>query len=375
MQQNPSLRYKFLFVLLLMVAVLGAFLTVIQNFLLDTLLAAIFAGVLYPFYKRVLRIWPKRRNLAAGVVVGVTILVVALPVLGMSALIGNEALTLSKGVVVWAEQTVREPNQLLDLIPNWLASHEWVQSAIDQIRARIGDVIRIASGFLSRSVSSATQGAIDLFLHLFVIFFGVFYFLVESPKLVRGFIKRVPLERVEAQVLVDKALLITTATLTSIVVVGVVQGSLIGIAFAVLGLGQPWFWGAVVAMLSAIPALGAPIVYVPAAIYLLLTGQTLEGIGLAVWGAAVVGVVDNILRLYIVGRGAALPDFLVFISSVGGLIVLGAPGLLIGPVLAGLLLGVLDLYQLVLESTGISNDVADEAINPNPAAATEQKTA
>jgi len=137
----------------------------------------------------------------------------------------------------------------------------------------------------------------------------------------------------------------------------------------IVGLGQPWFWGAVVAVLSAIPALGAPIVYVPAAIYLLANGHTAAGIGMALWGAGVVGVVDNVLRLYIIGRGAALPDFVVFVSTVGGLLVLGAPGILVGPVMAGVLIGVLDLYQLVLHSTGISNDpveLAEEEL-PSPA--------
>ena len=357
---SASQRYKFTFVLLLTLAVLAAFLTIVQIFLLDIVLAAIFAGMLVPFFKRVLRQFKGRRTLAVSVVLGITVLAIVLPFLGVMALVGSEALQLSKDVVGWAQQTVNHPYRLVTIIPDWLIPDQWVQTAVTQMRNRVGDVIQLTSGFLSRSVSSFTQGAIDLFLHLFVIFFGIFYFLQQGPKLIQGFIDRVPLGRGEARVLVEKTLVITVATLKSIVIVGIVQGALVGIAFALVGLSQPWFWGAVVAVLSPIPALGAPIVYVPAAIYLLFSGHVAAGIGLLLWGVCVVAVVDNVIRLAIIGRDAALPDFLVFVSTLGGLIVLGAPGILVGPVLVGLLIGVLDLYQMVLESTGISNETVDE---------------
>lgn len=371
---SASQRYKFTFVVLLTVAALAGFVAIVQTFLIDILLAAIFAGMLHPFFKRTLKACKGRRTLAVSVVIGVTALAIALPFLGAMALVGSEALELSKGIVSWAREKMDQPYTLVRVVPDWLVPDEWLQTAISELRSRVGDVIHLVAGFLSRNVSSFTQGAIDLFLHLFVIFFGMFYFLQDAPRLVQGFIERVPLARQEARVLVDKTLLITSATLKSIMIVGVVQGALVGLAFYVTGLGQPWFWGAVVAVLSAIPALGSPIVYVPAALYLLVSGQTAAGIGLALWGAGVVGMVDNVLRLYIIGRGAALPDFLVFISTVGGLILLGAPGLLIGPVMVGLLLGILDLYQMVLISTGISAEAEPPgALAPRPARAEKEE--
>jgi predicted PurR-regulated permease PerM len=349
-------RYRFTFVVVLTLAVLAGFLVVIEKFLLDILLAAIFAGMLQPLFRRALRVCRRRRTLAASIVVAITVIAVAIPLLGVLALVGSEAVQISKDVVTLAQQTVDRPPAWKTIIPNWLVPKEWLQRGIIELESRIGDVVRVVAGFLSRSVSSVTQGAIDLLLHLFVVFFGIFYFLHDGRKLIDGLIDRIPLGREETRTLVDKTLLITSATLKSIVAVGIVQGTLVGMAFVATGIGRPWFWGAVVAVSSVVPALGAPIVYVPAAIYLLLSGKTVAGIGIALWGAAVVGTIDNVLRIYIVGRGAALPDFVVFISTVGGLIVLGVPGLLVGPILAGLLLGVLDLYQRVLHSTGISNE-------------------
>jgi len=131
-------------------------------------------------------------------------------------------------MVSWAQQTVNEPSTLKSMLPDWLMPDQWLQSGIAMFKARIGDVIRLVSGFLSSSVSSVTQGAIDLFLHLFVVFFGVFYFLHDGHKLIKGLIERIPLGREEARALVEKTLLITTATLKSIVIVGLVQGALMG---------------------------------------------------------------------------------------------------------------------------------------------------
>jgi len=366
--KNDSInqRYRFIFVVILTLAVMAGFLIIIKRFLLDILLAAIFAGMLHPLFRRAFKRLGGRRALSAGLVVGVTALVIAFPLLGATALVGTEAVQISKDVVVWAQSAVSHPAQIQAIVPPWLVPEDWVQRGIMILESRIGDVIRVLSGFLSSSVSSVTQGAIDLFLDLFVILFGIFYFLHDGRQLINGLIERIPLGRSEAQALVEKTLLITSATLKSIVAVGIAQGALVGIAFTITGIGKPWFWGAVVAVSSVVPALGAPVVYVPGAIYLALSGKIAAGIGVALWGMLVVASIDNVLRMYIVGRGAALPDFVVFVSTVGGLIVLGVPGILVGPILAGTLMGVLDLYQRVLDSSGITNEPPPDSPDLQP---------
>src|SRR5262249_13075326 len=157
----------------------------------------------------------------------------------------------------------------------------------------------------------------------------------------------IPVAPSEARAIVDRTLKTTAAALKSIIVVGTAQGVLIGSAFAVIGIGQPWFWGTVAALASTVPGLGSGLVWLPAGIYLIAVDRLGAGLGLIAWGAIVIAVADNLLRVYIVGRGAALPTFLVFISTLGGLTAFGPAGILVGPVLIGVLLGVLDLYQSV----------------------------
>jgi predicted PurR-regulated permease PerM len=119
----------------------------------------------------------------------------------------------------------------------------------------------------------------------------------------------------------------------------------VGLSFAVAGLSGAVFWGTLVFVLSAIPGLGAPIVWVPAAIYLAVTGAFGAAIGLALWGALVVGLVDNILRPLIVGRDAKLPDVVVLVAILGGIITFGMIGLILGPIIAAVLDTLLGIYR------------------------------
>jgi predicted PurR-regulated permease PerM len=112
----------------------------------------------------------------------------------------------------------------------------------------------------------------------------------------------------------------------------------------VLGLRAPVFWGVIMAMLSMVPLVGPAIVWAPAAIYLIATGAITKGIILIVGGVVVVGMADNVMRPLVVGREARMPDYLVLLSTLGGLSVFGAAGFVAGPVLAALFLSVWDMF-------------------------------
>ena len=113
---------------------------------------------------------------------------------------------------------------------------------------------------------------------------------------------------------------------------------------AVVGIEAAVFWGAIMAVLSILPGIGAPLVWVPAVIYLFMSGQVAEGIGLLVWSAGVVGSIDNFLRPILVGRDTKMPDLLILLSTLGGIALFGASGLVLGPILAALFLTVLAIY-------------------------------
>ncbi len=128
-------------------------------------------------------------------------------------------------------------------------------------------------------------------------------------------------------------------------VVAAVQGALGGLIFLILGAPHPLFWGVVMAVLSLIPVVGSGVVWAPYAVFLIATGHLVKGIVLIVFGVVVIGLADNILRPILVGRETRMPDFLVLLSTIGGLAVFGVNGFMFGPLVAALFLAVWDIFE------------------------------
>jgi len=148
---------------------------------------------------------------------------------------------------------------------------------------------------------------------------------------------------------VEKFLSVSRATLKGTLIIGILQGGLAGGAFAVVGLDGAAFWGTIMVVLSIVPGIGTALVWFPAVIYLFAVGQTAAAIGLFVWCAAVVGTVDNVLRPWLVGKDTKMPDLLILLGTLGGLVVFGAKGIVIGPIVAALFITVWDLYAVAFK--------------------------
>jgi predicted PurR-regulated permease PerM len=127
-------------------------------------------------------------------------------------------------------------------------------------------------------------------------------------------------------------------------VIGIIQGTLAGIAFWVAGIEGAALWGTIMTVLSVIPGIGSALVWVPAVIILFVMGEYLTSSLLAAWCAAVVGTIDNFLRPVLVGRDAKMPDLLILIGTLGGLFLFGPIGFIVGPIVCGLFLTVWDIY-------------------------------
>ena len=137
------------------------------------------------------------------------------------------------------------------------------------------------------------------------------------------------------------------------------QGVLGGLAFWFLGITGPLLWGALMALLSLLPAVGAALVWGPVAAYLLASGSLWPAIGLTVWGVLVIGLVDNVLRPILVGKETRLPDYLVLIATLGGLSVFGINGFVIGPVIAAMFLASWEIFTEVRAEQAPRHQVAD----------------
>jgi predicted PurR-regulated permease PerM len=340
-------NYQKVFVLTLVLIVASAFVAMIRHFLVAVLLAAIFTAMLYPVYTRVVLAFRGRRYLASVTVLVASVLVVGLPLLALLGVVAAEALHISKAVQPWVHQQLTENGGAGIRLPDWIPFAEELEPYKTGILAKLGEIAGSTGQFLVRSVSTVTRGTVGFILNAFVLLYAMFFFLVDGPAILQRVASYIPLSDDDRETILERGVGITRASLKGIFVIGVLQGVLVGIAFRVTGVDGAAFWGTVVMVLSAIPGLGAPLIWVPAVVYLWVTGQQGSAIGLLVWCVVVVSTVDNIIRPTIVGSEARMSDLLVLLSTLGGIALFGAVGIIIGPILAGVMLTTLEIYRRV----------------------------
>lgn len=341
-------RYRKAFILFLVVGVTVLFVFMIRNFLIAVFMAGIFSGLLYPVYHRLLRL-PGLHNhpgLTSAGVLFLAFIAIGIPLAGLLSMVTAEALNISDNIVPWAKELISKMD-LSKQLPDWLPFADQLDPYKESILAKLGQAASMAGKFLVRSGSALTQGTVTFLLNLFIMLYAMFFFLLWGPKWIKHLAGFLPLSDEDRKKVLDRGLAVTRASLKGILVIGVLQGLLVGLAFWALGLTGAAFWGTIVVVLSAVPAVGPLVVWLPAALYLFLIDRSGAAFGLIVWGTAVVGMVDNVLRPRIVGVEAKMSDLLILLSTLGGISMFGAIGIIIGPVIAAAMVTILDIYQHV----------------------------
>jgi len=331
------------FVLLLAIGISIVFFEMIKRMAVALLLAAIFAGMFHPMYRRFVDWLGGRRVPAALITLVGLILVVFIPLSIFLGIVAAQALEVTHSVGPWIERQIEQPDQLDRLL--WSNPRlEWLQPYQHELMTKISELAGMVGTFLVNSVAAATRGTASFLLSAFVMLYAFFFFLMSGRQLLEKVLYYIPLEPEDENLMVEKFLSVTRATLKGSLVIGIVQGLLAGAGFAVAGIEGSAFWGTVMAVMSIIPAVGTGLVWVPAVIYLFVIGKTGVAIALGVWCLVVVGTVDNFLRPALVGRDTKMPDLMVLISTLGGLFYFGAVGFIIGPVVAALFIAVWEIY-------------------------------
>jgi len=253
----------------------------------------------------------------------------------------------SESVGPWIQAQAENPGAIELWFGEWARNLPMVGDLIPErevILGKLGEIAGMIGGFLLSGLASATRGTVNFILQLCIMLYANYFFLRSGKETLAKIMYLVPLESEQEDRLVARFVSVTRATLKGSLVIGVIQGTLAGLAFAVAGIEGAIFWGTIMAVLSIIPAVGAAIVWIPAVVYLFATGHVLAGVGLLVWCGVVVGSSDNILRPILVGKDTKMPDLLVLLSTLGGIAVYGALGVIIGPIIAALFLTVWELY-------------------------------
>ncbi len=310
------------------------FFRMIQPFIVPLVLAAIVAEMASGLQTRVAHLTGKRRSIATMLTFFILCVSTIGPILIVFLLAARQAQSIATSAAAWV-QDLRERGGI-QALPDWVPFQDENGQFSADILSKFGQVTEAASGFVASSFGHLASGTLHFLLNFFVFLYALFLFLHMRRPVIAHIMSFTGLPVDTQRELSHRMVNITQATLKGMLIIGVVQGTLGAIGFWAAGLGDAVFWGVVMAIVSIVPGIGPLFVLLCGAAWLFTQGDTIAAIGLALWAVAVVGTIDNILRPILVGHDAALHDILVLISTLGGLALFGATGLVIGPVLAGL---------------------------------------
>src|ERR1041384_6857361 len=301
------------FVLLLVVAVTALFLAVTWPFFKPLLLGALLAGLFHPLYSGIARLLGGRSSLGAAVTLLVLLVLGLGPVSAFLGIVLQQALTMSDQAIPWLNQHLGAATSFN--LQEWTeqkfpALARYVPSQ-EQLLQQVGTAAKTAGTFLVGFASRMTATTAAFLLNLFVMLYAMFFFFRDGDKILERIFYYTPLNDEDETRMLTQFASITRATIKGTLVIGIIQGALAGIAFWVAGIEGAALWGTFMTILSIIPGIGAALVWVPAVIYLIVTGELLAGLLLFAWCATVVGTIDNILRPILVGKDARMPDLLI----------------------------------------------------------------
>ncbi|MEM1040991.1 MAG: AI-2E family transporter [Bacteroidota bacterium] len=330
--------------LALVVLVTLAFLGLLRTFLEPVFWAVVLAILFNPVYEALRDQLGGRRTLASVLTIGAVVLLVILPLTGIGIAVTGEAVTVYDRVAS-GEIDVTAP---VEAFERWLplASEQMQRFNVDfdRVRESLENTAVTVSQFVASQAIALGQGAVNVLILFVLTLYLLFFFLRDGDRLIEGLIRALPLGDPRERKLFARFAQVSRATVKGTLVVGIVQGTLGGLLFWVLGLGAPVLWGVVMTILSMLPAVGSALVWGPAAVYLIATGSVAKGIILIAVGALLIGLVDNVLRPLLVGRDTQLPDYVILFSTLGGIVAFGLSGFVIGPIIAGLFITVWEMF-------------------------------
>jgi predicted PurR-regulated permease PerM len=341
---NDNLAQRIFFGVLL-IGVTIAFVWLVRGFLHPIFWAVALGIVFFPMHTKV-RDWLKGRDsLAAAASVILILLIVVLPLAAIITAMAGEAAALADRIAeeqmigraqLWITQRLPDP------VLEWLASYE---IDIARLASQLSSSAISVSQFVATQAVAIGQNTIRIVVYFFLMLYLLFFFMRDGTRMVEGMVRALPFGDERERHLLERFAQVSRATIKGTLVVGIVQGTIGGILFAILGITGPVLWGVVMALFSIIPAVGPAVIWLPAAIILIVNGSIISGIVLIVVGAVVIGLADNMLRPLLVGRDTKMPDYLILLSTLGGLTAFGIAGVVIGPIIAAFFLSIWEMAE------------------------------
>ncbi|WLH33764.1 AI-2E family transporter [Pseudomonas sp. FP2196] len=331
-----SLQFKSLTVLLVLVTV--AFIWILLPFY-GAVFWAVILGILFaPMQRRLQAKFGWQRNLTSLCTLSICLVIAILPVIIISLLLVQEGMAVYKNIESGELDIAAYLAQFKHSLPQYFQHllDRFGMGELNALREKIVKAAMQGSQVLASQAFSFGQGTFEFVVSFFIMLYLLFFLLRDGPELARKVRTALPLEENHKRRLQLKFNRVVRATVKGNVLVAITQGALGGAIFWFLDIPSALLWAVLMAFLSLLPAVGAGIVWAPVALYFLLSGMIWQGVVLGLFGVFVIGLVDNVLRPILVGKDTRMPDYMILISTLGGLAVFGLNGFVIGPLIAAL---------------------------------------
>jgi len=354
--ENNALPY-------LLVAVSVALAWILLPFYGTLLWGAIIALLFAPVFQWLVPRCRNQRTVAAALTVLLVLLTAIIPLSLLSVALGREAMQVYENLQTEAGNPTAFLQRTYEELPDWALSllNRFGMGDFSDLQRVFTDLVTKTAQVIGTQAVSIGQNTFEFVLAIFVTMYIAFFLIRDGAGLINDFRYALPLAPQHKKALINKFATVIRATVKGNLLVAIIQGALGGVAFWFLDVSGALLWAVVMAFLSLLPAVGAALVWLPVAISFVMTGDILKGMLLTTWGVLVIGLIDNLLRPMLVGRDTRMPDYVIMISTLGGMAVLGINGFVIGPVIAAMFIAVWHIH--VVTSHDLS-DISAAGLSP-----------
>lgn len=340
---DSPIERVFFFTLLVVVSL--AFLGLLNAFIIPLFWAITFAILFEPLSARLADKLGGRGALASIFTILIILVAIILPLLVLAAVVTDE-ITLLVAALQAGDVDVGAPIRWArESAPMLFDYTSRVGLDPEGLRGNMSDFAVTSGQWLAQHALQIGQNTVTFFIMLMLMIYLLYFFLRDGHTIIDRMVQILPLGDVRERQLFARFAGVVRATVKGTFFIGVVQGIIGGVTFAALGLRAAVLWGVIMALLSLLPAVGAALVWVPAAIYLFSIGSYVSAIILVAVGVLVIGLADNLLRPLLVGRDTGMPDYLILLATLGGLALFGISGMVIGPLIAALFITLWEMFE------------------------------
>ncbi|MCA1586034.1 MAG: AI-2E family transporter [Acidobacteria bacterium] len=317
--------------------------------------ATVLAVLFFPVHRRLVRRFG-RPNLCAFLSVALVIVTIVLPTVLVGLAVADEMRSVTIGLPTTLAEWLDPQNAMTGRYVTWI--EQYVDLGWLRQRHSVSEGLQAWGGDIASRSMTVVGGVLGGLVKAAVTLFTMFFFFRDGSQIRARIYELLPLDAWNAGSVLARTRDVINASVYGTLVLAAIQGALGALAFWVLGLPGPLLWGVVMTLMSIIPMLGAFVVWAPAAIYLVMSGSLGKAVALTVWGAAVIGAADNLLRPVLVGNRTRMHELLVFFGVLGGLEAFGFIGLVVGPVVIAVTLALVDIVRAFLTARTVVPDPA-----------------